>query len=86
MLSATDVQNEPRPEKPCGIPTRSDKNRAVRPLLEISDLESKGSIYIYHVCGENKGADQLRGYRAPDMRLCFCISMQKAGFLMTRLE
>ena len=24
-------------------------------------------------CSENKGADQLRGYREADQRLCFCI-------------
>ena len=37
--------------------------------LEISDLESRG-IYL---CSENKGADQLRGYREADLRLCFRI-------------
>ena len=25
------------------------------------------------MCSENKGADQLRGYREPDLRLCFRI-------------
>ena len=33
--------------------------------LEILDLESRG------ICSENKGADQLRGYREADLRLCF---------------
>ena len=32
---------------------------------------------------ENKGADQLRGYRVVDLRLFS--NMQNAGFLMTRL-
>ena len=32
--------------------------------LEISDMESRGS-------GENKGADQLRGFHEADLRLCF---------------
>ena len=25
----------------------------------------------YYLCSENKGADQLRGYREADLRLCF---------------
>ena len=28
---------------------------------------------LYYPCSENKGADQLRGYREADLRLCFCI-------------
>ena len=28
---------------------------------------------LYYQCSENKGADQLRGYREADLRLCFCI-------------
>ena len=28
---------------------------------------------LYYLCSENKGADQLRGYREADLRLCFCI-------------
>ena len=28
---------------------------------------------LYYPCGENKGADQLRGYRKADLRLCFRI-------------
>ena len=39
---------------------------------------------LYYLCSENKGADQLRGYREADLRLCFCIC-KKNGFLMTRL-
>ena len=34
---------------------------------------------------ENKVADQLRGHREADLRLCFCIC-KKTGFLMTRLK
>ena len=26
---------------------------------------------LYYLSSENKGADQLRGYREPDLRLCF---------------
>ena len=28
---------------------------------------------LYYPCSENKGADQLRGYREADLRLCFRI-------------
>ena len=28
---------------------------------------------VYHPCSENKGADQSRGYREADLRLCFHI-------------
>ena len=28
---------------------------------------------MYYLCSENKGADQLRGYREADLRLCFRI-------------
>ena len=28
---------------------------------------------LYYLCSENKGADQLGGYREADLRLCFCI-------------
>ena len=40
---------------------------------------------LYYPCSENKGADQLRGNREADLRLCF-LHMQKAGFLTTRLK
>ena len=28
---------------------------------------------MYYLCSENKGADQLRGHREADLRLCFRI-------------
>ena len=37
--------------------------------LEISDLDRR----LYYPCSENKDADQLRGYREADLRLCFHI-------------
>ena len=43
--------------------------------LEISNLER-----LYYPYSENKGADQLRGYREADLRLCFRIS-KKPVFL-----
>ena len=39
--------------------------------LEISDVRSRGIVQSYN--SENKGADQLHGYREGDLRLCFCI-------------
>ena len=39
---------------------------------------------MYYPSSKNKGADQLRGYREADLRLCFRIC-KKADFLITRL-
>ena len=39
---------------------------------------------LYYPCSGNKGADQLRGYREANLRICFS-HMQKAGCLITRL-
>ena len=57
------------------FPTWSDTNRAVQPQKMARDLkfqieEVEG---LYYPCSENKGADQLRGYREADLRLCFRI-------------
>ena len=38
---------------------------------------------LYYPCSENKGADQLRGYREADLRLCFRIC--KKPVFITRL-
>ena len=38
-------------------------------MLEISQ-EVEG---LYYLCSDNKGADQLCGYRAVDLCLCFCV-------------
>ena len=40
---------------------------------------------LYFLFYENNGADQLRGYRTADVRLCFWHRL-KPGFLMTRLN
>ena len=57
------------------FPTWSDTNRAVQPQKMARDLKFR--IYVveevYYPCSENKGADQLRGYREADLRLCFRI-------------
>ena len=68
------------------FPTWSDTNRAVQSQKMARGLKFR----IYEVEGlcypssENKGTDQLRGYREADLRLCML--MQKAGFLITRLK
>ena len=55
--------------------TRTETNRAVQ-----SQKMDRGLTFrfkkvegLYYLCSENKGADQLRGYREADLRLCFCI-------------
>ena len=57
------------------FPTWSDTNRAVHSQKMARDLTFR--IYevegLYYPCSENKGADQLRGYREADLRLCFRI-------------
>ena len=56
------------------FPTWSDTNQTVQLKkmargLKFRIYEIKG----YYPCNENKGADQLRGYRESDLRLCFRI-------------
>ena len=60
------------------FPTRSDTNWAVKSQkmprgLNFRIKEEEG---LYYPCSENKGADQLRGYRETDLRLFFS-HMQK---------
>ena len=55
--------------------TRSNTNWAVQSQkmargLKFWILKVEG---LYYLCSENKGADQLRGYREADLRLCFRI-------------
>ena len=53
----------------------SDTNPAVQSQKTARDLKFR--IYevegLYYPCSENKDADQLRGYREADLRLCFRI-------------
>ena len=55
------------------FPNRSDTNRAVQSQKQARSLKFR--IYeeeeVDYLCSENKGADQLRGYREADLRLCF---------------
>ena len=58
-----------------GFPTRSHTNWAVQPQkmargLKFQIWEVEG---LYYPCSENKGADQLHGYRKADLRLYFGI-------------
>ena len=57
------------------FPTWSDTNQAVQLQKMARGLKFwiKGVEGFYYPCSENKGADQLRGYREADLRLCFRI-------------
>ena len=58
-----------------GFPTWSDTNQAVQLQKMARGLKfriEKVEV-LYYLCSENKGADQLRGYREADLRLCFRI-------------
>ena len=66
---------EPRCEK---FPTRSGTNQAVQSLNMARGLKFRIQKVegLYYPCSENKSADhadQLRGYREADLRLCFRI-------------
>ena len=52
---------------------RSDTNRPVQAQKRARSLKfrMKEEEGLYYPSGENKGADQLRGYREADLRLCF---------------
>ena len=68
---------EPRSEKTGlrGFPTKSDTNRAVQPQKMARGLKFRIKVEeeLYYPYSETKGADQLRGYREADLRLCFRI-------------
>ena len=54
---------------------RSDTNQAAQSQKHARSLKFriKEEEEVYYPCSENKGADQLRGYREADLRLCFRI-------------
>ena len=65
-----------------GFPTRSDTNQAVQPQEMAKGLrfwiwKAEG---LYFPSGENKGADELRGHREADLRLCFLMLRLKCSF------
>ena len=41
---------------------------------------------MYYPCSENKGADQLRGYREADLRLCFRICIKPVGTYLSSMK
>ena len=55
------------------FPNRSDTNRAVQAQKMARDWKFwiKKVEELSYPCSENEGADQLRGYREADLRLCF---------------
>ena len=55
------------------LPNRSDTNRAVQAEKQAGSLKfgRKVEEELYYPSSENKGADQLPGYREADLRLCF---------------
>ena len=57
------------------ILTRSDTNQTVQSLETAKGLKFciQEEEVLYYPSSENKGADQLRGYREADLRLCFLI-------------
>ena len=59
------------------FPTWSDTNQAVQLQKMARGLKFRVKKVegLYYLCSENKGADQLRGNREADLRLCFCICM-----------
>ena len=57
------------------FPTRSDTNRPVQSQKRARSLKFRIEVEeeLYYPSSENKGADQLRGYREADLRLCFSL-------------
>ena len=55
------------------FPKRSDTSRAVQAQKRARSLKFRIEVEekLYYPSSENKGADQLRGYREADLRLCF---------------
>ena len=55
------------------FPNRTDTNRPVQVQKQARTLKfwSEVEEELYYTSSENKGADQLRGYREADLRLCF---------------
>ena len=55
--------------------TWSDTNQAVhlQKMARGLKFRIKKVEGLYYLCSENKDADQLRGYREADLRICFRI-------------
>ena len=52
------------------FPNRSDTNRPVQSQKQARGLKFWLEEELYYPSGENKGTDQIRGYREADLRLC----------------
>ena len=65
----------PRGKQTMWFPNRSDTNWPVQVQKRARSLKFRilEGEEVYYPCSENKGADQLRGYREADLRLCFRI-------------
>ena len=55
------------------FPPRFDTNRPVQAQKRARSLKFQIKVgdELYYPSSENKGTDQLRGYREADLRLCF---------------
>ena len=55
------------------FPNRPDTNQAVQAQKKARSLKFRIKVEeeLNYPSSENKGADQLRGYREADLRLCF---------------
>ena len=55
------------------FPNRSDTNQAVHSQKQARSLKFRIEVEekLCYPSSENKSADQLRGYREADLRLCF---------------
>ena len=50
----------------------SDTNQAVRSQKQARSLKFRiKEEEVYYLCSDNKGADQLHGFREADLHLCF---------------
>ena len=55
------------------FPIRSDTNRLVQAQKRARSFKFRIEVEeeLYYSSSENKGADQLRGYREANLRLCY---------------
>ena len=70
------------------FPNRSDTNRPVQAQKRARSLKFRSYVEeeLYYPSSENKGADQLRGYREADRSASLFSRMQIVGFPMRRLK
>ena len=66
---------EPRHEKnnTFWFPTWSNTNVQLQKIARCLKFRIKKVEGLFYLCSENKGGNQLRGYREADLRLCFHI-------------